>query len=391
MFIYIDTPSEVAAMKKLFTLALAAVLALTASLPALASPELPDGKINVACSSDIFVVSPDGILVGWGADDIGMLQICGVESESVELVPDRVYLPPRVLYSERAAILGGVRAVEGSERNIFVIMDDGGLYACGADSFNSLAGRAPRDYSYRTSGLYNNGSPYPVKIMDDVVMVSGGFSSFAALRTDGSVWAWGRDSYTDEAFGPVKILDGCKFMSDGVAIKENGDLYVWGSWGTWGTWYGYDTPTMITTDVFAANLSFIHMENGDLYDADRYIAAMESNAAPPVPIARNVRKLCPGGYITEDGALYTRLDSGEHVKLLDGGVESAFCAPYVYVAITEDGLVYASEIGSGYETLACVGTVDDLAPEYDPPLNPWPLILGVANKIFELIPLLAMI
>ena len=32
-------------MKKLFALALVTALALTASLPALAAPELPDGKI----------------------------------------------------------------------------------------------------------------------------------------------------------------------------------------------------------------------------------------------------------------------------------------------------------------------------------------------------------
>ena len=92
-----------------------------------------------------------------------------------------------------------------------------------------------------------------------------------------------------------------------------------------------------------------------------------------------------------------QLAEGEYVKLLDGGVVSAMCWPEVCIAITEDGLVYYS-VGtdveydvSNYETLACVGTVEDFAPEYDPPLNPWPLILGVANKIFELIPLLAVI
>ena len=366
-------------MKKLFALALAAALALTAPLPALAAPELPDGKIYSVRGDDVFVVAPDGRVVAWGTNDTGLIPM--------PLVQEEHYFND---YAHRVTVLDGAVSLSGGYMNLFVIMKDGNLYGCGPASASDYAYQEPRDYS-AAGALYCGDYCYPIKIMDDVAMVSGGYDTFTALKADGSVWAWGRDSYTDEAFGPVKILDGCKFMSDGVAIKENGDLYVWGSWGTWGTWYGYDTPTMITTDVFAANLSFIHMENGDLYDADRYIAAMESNAAPPVPIARNVRKLCPGGYITEDGALYTRLDSGEHVKLLDSGVESAFCAPYVYVAITEDGLVYASEIGSGYESLACVGTVDELAPESPPLLNPWPLILGVANKIFELIPLLAVI
>ena len=268
--------------------------------------------------------------------------------------------------------------------NLFVIMKDGNLYGCGPASYSDYAYQEPRDYS-AAAMLYCGDYCYPIKIMDDVAMVSGGYDTFTALKADGSVWAWGRDSYTDEAFGPVKILDGCKFMSDGVAIKENGDLYAWG------IWCGYDTPTLITTSVFAANLSFIHMENGDLYDADRYIATMESNTAPPVPIAHNVRKLCVGGYITEDGTLYSYSDyDGTSVKLLDN-VESAICGTYTCIAVTRDGYVYGTTIESStYETLI-LGTVDDLAPEYAPPLNPWPLILGVANKIFELIPLLAVI
>ena len=363
-------------MKKLFALALAAVLALTASLPALAAPELPDGKISIGHASDVLIVSPDGQLVTWGPDELGFMHLCGIAKD----------ISYTCNYSNRITIMDGVKAVYGAQANALVLMEDGTLCGLGADFNNSFAGQAPRDW-FENFGRYNKGSLCPVKIMDDVVMASAGYSDFTALKDDGSVWMWGRNA-DFEYYNPIKIMDGCRYAAGYYYVTYDGDFYtLWDS----DTRSLLGEPEYVCSGVVAAHSVLIHMENGELYDTDEYTAALKNHTDLPKPIACNVCKLCPGGYITEDGALYMRLTEGEYVKLLDGGVESAYCVPDMCIAIMEDGLVYASEIGSGYETLACVGTVDDLAPEYDPPLNPWPLILGVANKIFELIPLLAVI
>ena len=164
-------------MKKLFALALAAVLALSASLPALAAPEPPDGKISIGSSADILIVSPDGELVTWGPDDLGFMYLCGI-AEDISYTCN---------YSNRITIMDGVKAVYGAQANALVLMEDGTLCGLGADFNNSFAGQAPRDYSF---GPYNSGSLYPVKIMDDVVMASAGYSDFTALKEDGSVWMW---------------------------------------------------------------------------------------------------------------------------------------------------------------------------------------------------------
>ena len=99
-------------MKKLFALALAAALALTTSLPALAAPELPDGKISVGHIHDIFMVSPSGELVAWGSDDLGLMQWRGACSNAGS-------------YDERITLFDkGISSVAASYFDLFILTDD---------------------------------------------------------------------------------------------------------------------------------------------------------------------------------------------------------------------------------------------------------------------------
>lgn len=79
-------------------------------------------------------------------------------------------------------------------------------------------------------------------VMDHVAQVSSGNHQAAALKTDGSVWAWGADGYsgtdkivstlTDQPQKPTKILDGMISVGmedeNGWAIDANGGLWSWG-------------------------------------------------------------------------------------------------------------------------------------------------------------------
>ena len=104
-------------------------------------------------------------------------------------------------------------------------------------------------------------TPVPIKIMDSVSAVSAGYQYTMAVKTDGSLWAWGDNSYgqlgdgtTDETTGhildgefcimlgniavishrhiPIKIMDSVSAVSMGVwnamAIKTDGSLWAWG-------------------------------------------------------------------------------------------------------------------------------------------------------------------
>ena len=318
------------------------------SAPALAAPELPDQKIYSVRSDDVFVVTPDGYVVAWGTNDTGIIPDF--------LRSDNYFCD----YVNRFTAFDGAASLSGGYLNLFIVTVDGELHGYG-----------PYD-NFTYAGKESDGNSKTVKIMDDVVMVSGGYDHFSALKADGSVWDWGRDPYTDELFGPVEVLGGCKYVSGYSAVKNNGDLYAWGP--------GYLTPTRIKSGVFALTYDLIQMKNGVVYE---YIPGDLAGSFLREPIARNVRKLCDGGYITEDGALYAKQDDGSYVELLSGGVESAMCGSYIRVAITDDGYVYTNTVPGDFSTFACVGTVDSLVQ-----IPVAPLILSAAKMMLRLVPLL---
>lgn len=85
----------------------------------------------------------------------------------------------------------------------------------------------------------------PVKIMEDVTHVTTGFDHTMAIQSDGSLWSWGMNNYgqlgdgtisTDEEnhdqYSPMKIMEDVVFASAGfshnLAVKKDGSVWSWG-------------------------------------------------------------------------------------------------------------------------------------------------------------------
>ena len=126
-------------------------------------------------------------------------------------------------------ILDNVVSLDSRSDYIFAIKSDGSLWAWGLNLRGNLG-------NGQAIGEYVNS---PIKILDSVAAVSCGEYFAAAIKSDGSLWMWGANEYgqlgngtTDDSHMPVKILDNVVAVSCGgdhaAAIRTDGSLWMWG-------------------------------------------------------------------------------------------------------------------------------------------------------------------
>jgi len=127
----------------------------------------------------------------------------------------------------------------GATGDAYSIISTGYGYSLAIKSDGSLWA-----WGYNDVGQLGDGTKVdrhtPVKIMDGVAQVSAGSSYSLAIKSDGSLWAWGYNGYFG-VFGngmegdstvPVKVMDNVAQISAGfdhvAAIKSDGSLWMWG-------------------------------------------------------------------------------------------------------------------------------------------------------------------
>lgn len=220
----------------------------------------------------------------------------------------------------------------GGNHNL-VIKADGSLWAWGDNSKGQVGNGESGDGKYLFS---------PVKIMDGVVQVTAGAHHTLAIKTDGSLWAWGYNNYGQVGNGesswdncqasPVKIMDGVTQVAAGayhtLAIKTDGSLWAWGD-----------------------------NDSGQLGNGE---SGWNKNQTSPVKIMEGVAQVATGAYhtlaIKTDGCLwawgnnnYGQVGNGESgngkeqtspVKIMDG-VAQVTAGDDHTLAIMTDGSLWA--------------------------------------------------
>jgi alpha-tubulin suppressor-like RCC1 family protein len=130
--------------------------------------------------------------------------------------------------AEPAQVLENVRTTEGNSHRM-AIQNDSSLWAWGENNFGQLGDGTT---------VYRNS---PVKIMENVRQVSVGWQRTMAVSEDNVLWAWGSndgklgDGTETDRHSPVRILDDVLYVVaanwDGgasFAIRTDGSLYGWG-------------------------------------------------------------------------------------------------------------------------------------------------------------------
>jgi alpha-tubulin suppressor-like RCC1 family protein len=182
-------------------------------------------------------VKDDGSLWAWGNNGHGQL---GIGSNDNHTIPYQVHGPGDVGY------LTDVVDVATGEHHTLAVRSDGTVYAWGGNGHGQLGIHSNNDHTvpYQVHG------PDNVGYLTDIIQVDGGKYFSLALRNDGTVWAWGENYYGQlgihsnndhtvpyQVHGPdnvgylTDVVDIAGGHNHTLALKSDGTVYAWGGNG----------------------------------------------------------------------------------------------------------------------------------------------------------------
>lgn len=140
-------------------------------------------------------------------------------------------------------LLEGMTSLSAGLTHAGAIDADGNLWMWGSNGSGEVG-------NYKNGRLIDVGmgpSPVqtePVKVLEHVAAVSCGWESTAAIRTDGTLWTWGSNfsgelgnGGEEDSLVPVQVLEDVSAVQTGVytfrnqtlAVKTDGSVWAWGA------------------------------------------------------------------------------------------------------------------------------------------------------------------
>ena len=192
-----------------------------------------EGVADVSCNAydrDAYVLAlkQDGTVWSWGFNSYGQLGDGQTDLQAQLYVLDGGnYGRPRYDWQPRQ-ILEGVIAIDAGSAFAAALKADGTLWTWGRDEKGCLGNGGITN----AVGIYNKPcQSIPMQILDGVTAVRLGAYHGLALKTDGTLWAWG-DRYGNVPVQlPIEgvVAFGAGFNSS-IAVKADGTVWAWAVW-----------------------------------------------------------------------------------------------------------------------------------------------------------------
>lgn len=216
---------------------------------------LTDVQTIAAGTWHFLTIRRDGTVVAMGANGYGQLGTGNTGNPS---------FPKQVVGPNGVGFLTEVKGVAGGEFHSLAVKRDGTAWAWG----NNDAGQVgDGTITRRTAPVQVKGLD-GVGFLTDVTALTAGFQFSAALRSDGTVWVWGDNSSGQFGNGtvngsttPVQVKgpDGTDFLTHVVgisagsyhmvALKSDGTVWAWGDNSCWqmgdGTTFNRTRPVQV--------------------------------------------------------------------------------------------------------------------------------------------------
>ena len=175
-------------------------------------------KAISAGDSHTVALKNDGTVLAWGLNSYGQLGD-GTSTDS--------HTPVQV------SGLTGITAISAGESHTVALKNDGTFWAWGRNYYGQLG----------DGTTTNRNTPVQISGLTRITAISAGVFNTVALKNDGTVWAWGLnssgqlgDGTTTDSYTPVQVsgLTGVTsiavgFVSHAVALKNDGTVWAWGS------------------------------------------------------------------------------------------------------------------------------------------------------------------
>jgi alpha-tubulin suppressor-like RCC1 family protein len=168
----------------------------------------------------------DGTVLAWGINDRGQLGN-GTTDDSTTPVP---------------VAIDNVAQVSAGREFALALKRDGTVWAWGSNEFGRLGANLPAGAEPNLPVRMNDVAGGNIEGIDDVVKIAAGWYHGLALKKDGSVVAWGRNSVgelgdgtTNDTFIPVPVtgladvVDIAAGYQRSMALTASGEVWFWGS------------------------------------------------------------------------------------------------------------------------------------------------------------------
>src|SRR3990167_8786103 len=230
----------------------------TLTVPFIADTNIVQHKIIAAGGLHSLALKSDGTVWAWGYNVFGELGDGTLTSQNMAIIP--------VKEGGGVTFLHGITAVAVAGDHSLALRSDGRVFGWGRNNFGQLGNGTTATYS----------APVRVSSLERVTAISAGQFHSLALRDDGTVWGWGHNNHWQLGNGnsidqttptQVKESSGVGFLTGVVAtsagegfsfaLKSDGTVWGWGrnSFGELGIESG--SSSIIYAPVQAINLTGI--------------------------------------------------------------------------------------------------------------------------------------